>query len=82
MTKPKTPATKRKTSTAMKKSQFESSPVTRAEVNKIKDKLREEANKGQALKIAKAELATEKRALQKQASLALMEKLRKLESGK
>ena len=82
MTKPTQPATKRKTATAMKKAQFESSPVTRAEVNKIKAKLREEANKGQALKIAKAELATEKRALQKQASLALMEKLRKLESGK
>ena len=74
MTKPTQPATKRKTATAMKKAQFESSPVTRAEVNKIKAKLREEANKGQALKIA-----NQKRMIKESGH---MEKLRKLESGK
>ena len=58
-----------------KKVSFDASPVSRKEVEAMKAKLREKANKSEALKVAKAELKAEKKDLQKKAHTKLLEAL-------
>ena len=62
----------------MKKASFDASPVSRKEIEAVKAKLRERQNKQEAVKIAKAELAAEKKALKQKASEKLMADLQKL----
>ena len=84
MTKKTTPtnakrvAIKKSAATSMKKASFDASPVSRKEIEAVKAKLRERQNKQEAVKIAKAELAAEKKALKQKASEKLMADLQKL----
>ena len=61
--------------TAVKKAIFEASPVSRKEVDAIKVKLRKQANKADAMKVAQTELKAEKAEVRKTAHLKLLEAL-------
>ena len=76
MKKPiKKPAPKK--SDAIKKANFEGSPVSRKNVEAIKKVLRKRDAKQEAVKIARAELAAEKKALALKAKIKASETLYK-----
>jgi hypothetical protein len=74
---------KKTTAKAIKKATFAASPVSRKKVEAIKSKLRKAADQKDAVKIAKTELAAEKRELSRKAHLKLMDDLyKKSKKGK
>ena len=77
MKKPIKKIAPKKKSEAIKKAAFDASPVSRKAVDAIKAKLRKVQDKKDATKIARTELAAEKKALQQKAKLKASEAIYK-----